>query len=136
MKLIFSGTVSSGDSSRVSYCREHKSDEGCLAACDDKDGALWIGDHDVVSEVGDVTWAGPVNVAIASDFLLGNTTYAGALKIAEGWGYSEYTPMDSDELLVGPHDLLKIIGELEGRDVTVWFADEPLNILEGAVING
>lgn len=122
MKIVFSGKVESGCSSRTS--------DG-----DEKDGALWIGGKDVVSEVGAITWSGPVTVAIASDFLLGNTTYAGALKIAEGWGYSEYTPMDDDQLFVGPHDLLKIIGELEGRNVTVWFADEPLNILEGAVIS-
>lgn len=135
MKLVFEGKVSCGDSSRVGYCwKEDKhGTEGVHTAedCPEKDGAVWIGSHDIVSEVGEVKWEGPVTCAIYAGSLVGDTAFQGALRLAEGWGYSEYTPMDSDKLFVGPHDLLEIIGGMEGEHITVWFADEPINVLEG-----
>jgi len=121
-RLVFEGRVEEGDSSRVS--------------ADDEDGAIRIGGRDVVSEVG-ATFPErtPLFVAIASDFLLGNCTFEGALKVAEGWGYSEYTPMESDEFSVGPHDILRQLAELSGRNATLWISDAPLNILEGVTLS-
>jgi len=119
VKIVFEGRVELGDSSR------------CSSNDDEKDGALWIGARDVVSEIGEVKWNGPVTCAIFAGKLTGDTAFQGALRIQEGWGYSEYTPIESDELFVGPHNLLKIIGDLEGDEITVWFADEPINVLAG-----
>lgn len=135
MKIVFEGKVSTGDKYRVDYCwnkeKHGQPDFHSESDCPDKRGALWIGEHDVVSEVGEVAWSGPVTCAVYAGTLTGDTAFQGALRISEGWGYSEYTPIDPDELFVGPHDLLKIIGDLDGEDVTVWFADEPINVLEG-----
>lgn len=119
MKLVFEGKVELGDTSR------------CSGDEDEKDGALWIGERDVVEEVGAAKWGGPVTCAIYCGTLTGDTAFQGALRIQEGSGYSEYTPIDDDKLFVGSHDLLKIIGDLEGQEITVWFADEPMNVLEG-----
>ena len=121
MLIKFEGKVATGDSYRVSYG-------------DDRNGSLWIGEHDIVEEVESAKWNGPVTCAVYGGSLLGDTAWSGALRIQQGWGYSEWTPMDSDELFVGPHNLLKIIGEMEGEDVTVWFADEPINVLAGVVV--
>lgn len=138
MKLKFEGKVTTGDSSRVSYCWNEKKHgtEGHHSAedCDEKNGALWIDGRDVVDEVGEVAWQGPVTCAIYAGTLTGDTAFQGALKIQQGWGYSEYTPMDSDKLFVGPHDILKILEGFKGQEITVWFADETINVLEGVVL--
>lgn len=139
MKLVFEGKVTTdGHPSRVAYCsreKKHGQPGGHLAPeCPEKNGSLWIGERDVVEEVGSVKWAGPVTCAIYCGTLTGDTAFQGALRIQEGSGYSEYTPIDDDELFVGPHDLLKIIGELDGQEITVWFADEPINVLEGVKV--
>lgn len=107
--IKFSGLVELGDDCRVAY-------EGEL------DGSVHIGGRDVVEEVGQTQWSGPVTVGIADE------RYTGDLLVDLGWGYSEYTPMDPDMLTVGPHDLIAILLGHEGEQVTVWIADEPVDL--------
>jgi hypothetical protein len=108
--LKFQGKVATGDRCRVAYE-------------DEQDGWIYIGDRDLVEEVARTKWAGPVTVAIGDD------RFSGDLVAEEGWGYSEYTPMDPDELKVGPHNILEILDGHEGEEVTVWVADEPVDLL-------
>jgi hypothetical protein len=108
--LKFQGKVATGDRYRVAYE-------------DEQDGWIYIGDRDLVEEVARTKWAGPVTVAIGDD------RFSGDLVAEEGWGYSEYTPMDPDELKVGPHNILEILDGHEGEEVTVWVADEPVDLL-------
>jgi hypothetical protein len=118
-RLVFEGAVETGDAYRVGEGEKH--------------GAVHIGGRDVVKEIDDTFHANePLFIAILCGFLLGNCTFEGALRIAEGWGYSEYTPMASDELCVGPHNILEQLTALEGRNATLLVSDAPMNILEGA----
>lgn len=107
--LKLSGEVSCGDGYR------------CMD--DGVEGAVAVDGRDVVELVEMVTWAGPVT------FAFGDERWTGDLQSALGWGYSEYTPMDADELFVGAHDILAILEGHAGKRVTVWFADEPFNTL-------
>ncbi len=110
-KLVFQGVVALGDEYRVAS-------EG------EKDGAILIGDRDVINEVDDVKWDGPVTVAFADQH------FTGDLAIEMGWGYTEWTPMDPDKLCVGPHNIIELLTEHDGKEVTLWIADEPVNVLE------
>lgn len=107
--LQFKGLVESGDAFR----------------CDDEEepGAVLIGDQDVVGLIAQTTFTGPVTVAIADQRFTGDSLTADL-----GWGYSEYTPMDADELRVGDHDLLAILDRHVGKEVTMWVADEPIDL--------
>jgi hypothetical protein len=116
MKLVFQGVVSAGDSYRCGWGE------------DDPDGAVLIAGRDVVHEVENVFNKGLVYTAIYRG--ASAITMQGALKVMQGWGYSEYTPMDSDSLFVGPHDLIELILAHRGEEVTVWFADETFNIFD------
>jgi hypothetical protein len=109
MKLVFEGIVELGDPCRVS-------EEG---EC----GAVLIGERDVVYEVSD-NFEGSVIIGIMDE------TFDGDLFVETGWGYSEWTPMDSDELKVGDHDIIAILERYEGQNVKVVVSDEPINILE------
>jgi hypothetical protein len=109
--LKFQGKVTTGNACRVGYE-------------DERDGWIHIGDRDLLADVEEVKWSGPVTVAIGDD------RFTGDLVAEEGWGYSEYTPVDSDELKVGRHNILEILDRREGEEVTVWIADEPVNLLE------
>lgn len=123
-QITVEGVVKLGDECRVAYVGEGL------------DGAVHIGATDFQ------IWAteflkdkqGKVFLAIASDFLIGDTSFEGIAKLQMGWGYSEYTPMDADEFFIGPHDILAILKGLEGKSVTVWLGDSPLNILQEAKI--
>lgn len=84
---------------------------------------LRIGDKDVIAEI-DFPPGTMVNCGIA------DARYTGALDIEIGWGYSEWTIMDSDRLQVGPHDLLDIIRRYEGQEITLFISDGPINLLE------
>lgn len=107
--LKFEGEVTQGDACRVYD--------------DEEPGAVRIGGVDLVNAVEDATFTGPVTVAIADD------RFSGDLVVDLGWGYSEYTPVDPDQLQVGPHDIIEILLTREGETVTVWVADEPINTL-------
>lgn len=107
--LHFAGTVTRGDECRVSY--------------DAEDGSVLIGDRDVVDEALGAFPAGTdVTVAVA------DSRWSGPLEGEMGYGCSEFTPMDSDSLTVGPHDVVELLLALEGQHVDVWIADEPLDL--------
>jgi len=111
MILKFKGKVETGDACRVS---------------DEKNGALFIGGVDVVDRVTD-KWSSKTKVFVA----LGDSTFSGELFVECGWGYSEWTPMDSDELKVGEHDLIaEIESRHNGEEITLWIGDEPINVLD------
>lgn len=61
---------------------------------------------------------------------IADETFDGDLFVETGWGYSEFTPMESDELKVGDHDLIEILSRHEGENITLWVSDEPINVLE------
>ena len=56
--------------------------------------------------------------------------FEGDLFVEMGWGYSEYTPMESDTLKVGDHDLIEILRRYEGKEITLFAFNEPSNILD------
>jgi hypothetical protein len=99
--------------------------DSCRVGNDDLDGAIHIGGVDVIAELEPKEFNGKVTVAIADQ------RFTGDLSVDMGWGYSEYTPMESDELTVGAHDILKTLRQYEaGQEITLWVADEPINTLE------
>jgi hypothetical protein len=108
MRLKFKGLVESGDDCRVE-------DE-------DKAGAIHIGGVDVVAEM--------LNHTGRFTFAVADQTFDGDLFVSEGWGYSEWTPMESDELKVGNHDLIEILRRYEGQEITLFAFNEPSNILD------
>jgi hypothetical protein len=111
MVLKFSGMVVLGDAYRCM-------DDG------DPYGAIHIGGRDFVDEIASTKFAGPVTVGIADE------RFDGDLSVDTGWGYSEVTPEETDRLHVGPHNIIDRLERLEGQNVTVWVADEPVNVLE------
>jgi hypothetical protein len=111
MKLKISGVVTAGDSSRTSD--------------DDENGAVIVGGCDVVAEIDKRKRTGErVIIGIADE------RFDGDLFVETGWGYSEYTPMDSDELRVGSHDLIEILLRHDGKRIDLFVSDEPGNILD------
>jgi hypothetical protein len=101
-----------------------RGEDPCRVDSQETQGAVRVGDRDLVEEVSETTWSGPVTVALADE------RYSGDLAYELGWGYSEYTPMDADELTVGPHDVIEILLRHEDKSLTVWVADEPFNTLD------
>ena len=108
--LRFEGEVTLGDTFRVYY--------------DEEPGAIRIGGIDLVDAVDEAKFTKPVTVGIADE------TFDGDLFVETGWDYSEYTPMDPDVLKVGGHDLLEILSRYEGKSITVWVSEGPINLLE------
>ena len=112
MILKFHGEIQFGDACRVSDS-------------DEINGAIFIGGKDVIGEIADTEFSGKVTIAIADE------RFVGDLAVETGYGYSEYTPMESDTLKVGDHDIIKILERnKEGSVITLWVADEPFNVLE------
>lgn len=86
--------------------------------------SVTIGGKDVLTEI-NATFPGHrvVTVAVADE------RFEGDLMLDFGSpGYSEYTPGSVAELTVGPHDILEILERLEGQTVTLWIADEPVDL--------
>ena len=110
MRLKFKGIVESGDDSRCSGDDEYK------------DGAIFIGGADVVAEM--------YNHSSRFTFGIADERFEGDLFVEMGWGYSEYTPMESDTLKVGDHDLIEILRRYEGKEITLFAFNEPSNILD------
>lgn len=109
MILKFHGIVTLGDASR--------------SGADEKYGAIYIGDQDVVGVIEETKFKNSVTMAVA------DKRFSGDLDVDLGWGYSEYTPMDDDKLTVGPHNIIEILGRYDEQTVTLWIADEPINTL-------
>lgn len=82
---------------------------------------LNIGGQDVISNI-DFSTGTKVIVGVMDE------RWDGDLSIESGWGYSEYTRMESDTLCVGDHDLLDILGRYEGRDIKLVISDEPIDL--------
>lgn len=111
MKLKFKGKLEIGDGSRV---------------LDDIPwGMIHIDGQDVLGEISD-TFRNGEQVTIG----LADETFDGELFTDIGWGYSEWTPMDHDNFFIGDHDFLNILSKHEGEEVTLFVADEPINVLE------
>ena len=111
MRIRFSGIVELGDECRCS---------------DDVDnGAVRIGGVDVVQAICDRLSEGQrVTVAVADE------RFDGDLAVCTGWGYSEWTPMEGDELRVGPHNIVETLSRLDGQHVNMFVGDEPGNVLD------
>ena len=112
MRLKYAGKIEFGDECRVS---------------DELDGAVRIGGVDLVWHIGEQQWKNnKVTIGVADQ------TFSGTLFVECGWGYSEWTPMDSDELKVGDHDLLETLRSKfnEGDEIVLFASDEPGNILD------
>lgn len=93
-------------------------------------GAIRIGGVDLVEKAEETFKAGvKLTVGIKDE------RFEGPLSVELGWGYSEYTPMDSDKLKVGDRDLLEELAKREGEEIELILSDGPINILgpdEGA----
>ena len=109
MKKVFTGVVSFGDEYR---CRD-----------EDYEGAVFIGEADVVMEIAE-EFNGRVTIGIA------DARFDGELSVETGWGYTEWTPIDSDKLEVGSHNIINILERYGGQTVTMWVSDEPINLLD------
>jgi len=109
MIRIFAGKVEVGDSSRCGR--------------DDKDGSIWIGGEDLVSEVSS-KFSGKVTFAIC------DKSFSGDLDVDMGYGYSEVSPEDDDKLLVGRTNIIALLEAAGGKEVVVVVADEPVNMIE------
>lgn len=103
-RLEFRGKVSCGDGCRVSY--------------DEVSGAVHIKGIDVVDAIAEESWTKNVRV-----ILDGNEVANGHLVAEVGWGYSDWTPMDSDEVLVGECNLVDQLQVLEGQSVHLIVED-------------
>lgn len=84
-----------------------------------------IDGRDVVAEVNAVDWPGKVTIAFA------DAAFDGELYATHGYpGYSEWTPGEPASLEVGKHRVSDRLWENDGLKVTMWVADEPVNVLE------
>ena len=93
----------------------------CLESANDYS----IGGVDFIAKIVATPFDSPVTVAIADE------RFTGDLDCSEGLqGYSEYTPGEPADLCVGPHNILKILDRYDGKEITLWIADEPINMLE------
>lgn len=84
-------------------------------------GALWVGTSDVLEELDDKD----LTCGIVAVTLNGTLIGSGRLFVEWGWGYSEYTPMDSDVLKVDDLDLLELMKPYSGKEVTLTVESVP-----------
>jgi len=82
-------------------------------------GAIRIGGEDVVDEIAEQKWDKAVRV-----LLNGELVANGNVVTELGYGYSEYTPVESDELNVGACDLIERLEALVGQEVTLVIEDQ------------
>jgi hypothetical protein len=106
MRLEFKGVVTTGD-----CCR-------CSEDPDMQYGCAYIGGRDLVDEIAEEKWSDNVRVSLNGEDLANGTVVTGI-----GWGYSEYTPVDSDVAKVGECDLLDRLIALEGQEVHLIIED-------------
>lgn len=110
MKIDLTGRISLGDAYRVDENEDW--------------GAVFVGGVDLVQMVIDKKFTKPVTVAVMDE------RYHGDLVSDLGWGYSDWTPVDSDELKVGGHDLIEILSRMDGQAVRIVISDEPVDLME------
>jgi hypothetical protein len=103
------GVVEEGDACRCDYDRP--------------EGAVLINGQDVLDRIRSVFHGDKKVIVGVMDEL-----FSGDLFIENGWGYSEYTPMDPDVMKVGDHDLIDILLRHEGKKVTLVVSDEPVDL--------
>lgn len=85
-----------------------------------------IGGLDVIDALEGVRWKGPVAAALMDE------RFDGHLHACCGSpGYSEWTPAEPCNLLVGGHDLAEILRQHDGQVVSLIVTDEPTNVLGG-----
>jgi hypothetical protein len=86
-----------------------------------------IGGRYVIEEIGKAFGRQKAAVTAA----LADERFEGDLDLYIGSrGYSEWTPGEVGRLRIGKHDLFDRLDELDGQQVTLWIADEPVNVLE------
>lgn len=88
-----------------------------------------IGGRDFIEEVEDAGFGdkfkGKVTVAFTEK------RFDGTLDIDCGsQGYSEWTPGDPAQFKIGSHNILRELERLDGKEIVLWVADEPVNVLE------
>lgn len=105
MRLEFTGIVQCGH-------RYRQADMG------DLNGAIHIGEVDLVDEIAEEAWSNNVRVILNGEVLAN-----GNVVTETGWGYSEYSPIDSDKIEIGECDLLERLEALEGQEVIVVIED-------------
>lgn len=106
MRFEVQGTVTCGDKWR------------CMVN-GTKDGAIFIGNSDIIDEIHERGWGESVKA-----FINGNLVGQGKAFTELGWAYSEYTPMDDDECIIGDTNLIEFLEKLEGKEVTLVITDE------------
>lgn len=104
MKLTFKGEVTTGDPYRV------QSDSEC--------GAIHVGGVDVVDEIAEQKFGS------ASVLCNGERIASGCCVSDLGWGYSSWTPMETDTLAVGGFDLIGFLEDKAGQSVELVITDE------------
>lgn len=92
---------------------------------DEENGSILIGKHDFVDEVLEESWHGKVTV-----YVDGFEVCAGKVTGLLGSSYSEWTPLESDELSFGGFDIIDHLAKLEGNRVNVVVSDEPLPTMD------
>jgi len=112
MTQVFSGLVEIKDGYRIS-------DDG-------ENGQIWIGGKDLLTEL-------LFNSGTKVICGIMNDKFDGDLFIDYGWGYSEYTPIDSDELKIGNTNILDILETHEGKHITFIISDEPIDLLDPTI---
>lgn len=105
MRLEFKGVVTTGDSTRCNDCADQMGD-------------IYIGGSDICDEVNEQKWSSDVRVTLNGEELANGTCVTQV-----GWGYSEYTPVEDDVVIVGSCDLLERLRSLDGQDVHVVIED-------------
>lgn len=104
-RIHLTGVVACGDKYRVSYGEEDN-------------GAIFINETDLVDEVAEHKWSEFVRV------ILNGKRLANGQVVAEtGWGYSEYTAVDEDQVFIGHCNLLSELEDLEGSRVDLIIED-------------
>jgi hypothetical protein len=90
---------------------------------------MTVDGHFIVAETWAARFPGKVTVTIADQ------SFSGDLEAFEEMrGYSEWTPGTPEELTVGPHDIIELLRRYDGQAVTLWIADEPVNMLEDSEV--
>ena len=90
-----------------------------------------IGGENILHSIQDTKFEGKVTVAWLDRKFVGEDIWA-----AESVrGYSEWTPAAPYELELftrgaGTHDLVAELEQYRGQEITLWVADEPVNVLE------